>query len=449
MTELEPTVAAAVPTAEGSAQTAAIHGPITEPEGNMPLLRDLQQLLYDQHKDQAFGHDDFLTAGARVFGQPLRTNGRLHLKLKLGDGVVYETLDRQVCVHGAIQTHGKYRVILTSEQQDAAAAAAEEAEAQRAAVRQRKAAKEEAQNQALKQFADVPEPGTDLNSPPELRMERRRLELRVSDRNLMISVQDVSNMKCTEGLACEHFAQPVQDHHETYFRVFVKFEHPTKKTPTQAFKLLGDATGMIVLPEHEAAAARATAKAEAETEYKRVPGVTLQQCLEHTFYRILPGYAYAVPEDSTFYDLAESVQHQIGEFRTARDRDMAKRRSLTTDAQGKELTQRVWKNRVVELTDTVAELQQTIKRQKVEFEALSELQDSDTVAGLKQIIASLECQNKRQRAELESVDELRDWELQEDGTMVKLNRTDEEELELMLEQQRAAEVLEEEYWDFL
>jgi hypothetical protein len=376
----------AEPTAES--EHAAVQGPLTEREASMPLLTALQQLLHDKYADREFGYEELYNAGTTIFGQPLRTNGTLHLKLELGDGIAYQTLSRQVRVHG-IKTHGKYRVIWTAEQREAAAAAAAEAEAKRVADSQQSAAKEAASLEPLKQFADVPQPGADLNGPRELHMERRRLELRVSDRYQKVLEAAVSNMDNAEGLACEHYVQPVEDHSEAYLRILVKFDHPLKKSPAQAFKLLGKAIDMTVLPELEAETAKQKAAAEAKAKLKQGGArVSHRQCLEQcNFFRILTGYAYAVPEDGTFYDIAGSLQHQIYEFRTDSERGRAKRKSVTTDAQGKELTQKAWKDKIVELTDTITSLESEIERQKGELEALSVFKD---------------------------------WELQEDGTMVKV-----------------------------
>lgn len=60
MAELE-AVVSAEPTAES--EHAAVHGPLTEREANMSLLRALQQLLHDKHADREFGREALLSAG--------------------------------------------------------------------------------------------------------------------------------------------------------------------------------------------------------------------------------------------------------------------------------------------------------------------------------------------------------------------------------------------------
>lgn len=408
----------------------AVCGPHTELEASMAQLRELQQQLYSKYAHQAFGYYSLSTAVQSVFVGETTGYEVVCRKLQLGNGVVYETLSPEAC---ADAPYARYRVILTAEltataaaaaaktQAEQAAAAAEK-QAQRDVVKQKAAAKEESLLQTIKQFADVPEHGADLNGARESVKERRRIELRVSDRTMKICPSEAFDKLPLEGLGYEHYVQPVKDSSEAYLRLVLKFLHPVKKSPSQLFKMLGNALDLIILPERKAAAARAKAKAEAEREFqKRVPGVTLRQCLQRKYFRIKTAYAYAVPEDGTFYDLAEGLEEQEGEFRTEHDRDMAMRKSLTTDANGKDLTQKAWKDRVVELTSTITELESTIE--------------------------SLLSDNKRQKVELKSLSELKDWELQEDGAMIKVDRTDER----MLEEQAAADAEADEYrwYDYL
>ena len=161
---------------------------------------------------------------------------------------------------------------------------------------------------------------------------------------------------------------------------------------------------MTIVPECEVAAAKAKAKTEAQKEIKQgKTSMTLGQCLKRKYSRIAIAYAYAVPEDSAFYDLAESLQEQWGVFRTCREEEMATRRSLTTDTGGRDLTQKAWKDKIVALTSTVEKLEQTIE--------------------------SLESENKRQKLELDPLREKQDWELQEDGTVIIVDRSAERELE--------------------
>ena len=89
--------------------------------------------------------------------------------------------------------------------------------------------------------------------------------------------------------------------------------------------------------------------------------MTLGQCLKNKYDRIMTAYAYAVPEDNSFYALADTLQHQIGQFRTQQDWEMAERKLLTSDANGKDLTQKAWKDRIVEQTSTITQLKRTIR----------------------------------------------------------------------------------------
>ena len=80
-------------------------GPETELEANMPLLRKLQQQLYSKHAQRIFMYHE-LTAEVTHICKFSCGLGVLHRILQLGDGVVYETLNRQVYARGVIETHG-------------------------------------------------------------------------------------------------------------------------------------------------------------------------------------------------------------------------------------------------------------------------------------------------------------------------------------------------------
>ena len=223
-------------------EDGVIHGPATDLEANMPLLRELQLRLHSEFAHREFERDHLETAMLSLCSDPSGL-GALRVadarKLRLGNGVVYETLIHQVQLYGVVHKLCEYRVILTAEQSAAAAAAAAQAEAQRAAARQTAAAKEATLLQTLKQFADVPEPGADLNGARELVKERRRMELRLSDRSMKISLYDAAETQCIEGLAGEHYVQPVKDHNEAYFRLMVKFRSPVKKSPSKCSSCSG------------------------------------------------------------------------------------------------------------------------------------------------------------------------------------------------------------------
>ena len=152
--------------------------------------------------------------------------------------------------------------------------------------------------------------------------------------------------------------------------------------------------------------------------------MTLMQRLKSKYDRIMTAYAYTVPEDSSFYALTETLQHQRGQFSTQQDNEMAERKSLTSDANGKDLTQKAWKDRIVDQTSTITQLKRTI--------------------------SELEAENKRQKLQLQCSKHKQDWEKQEDGTIIDCAEEREGELVLLEQEafeQEAFDGEEQEYWN--
>ena len=98
---------------------------------------------------------------------------------------------------------------------------------------------------------------------------------------------------------------------------------------------------------------------------------------------------------------------------------MAEQKVLTSDANGKDLTQKAWKDRIVEQTSTITQLKRTI--------------------------SELEVENKYQKLELQSSRHKKDWEMQEHGTIIDC--AEEREGERVLLEQEAFDGEEQEYWN--